>query len=209
MLMVGLTGGIAGGKSTVAQLFKSEGAYIIDLDGISREVVEPGTTGWKEVVNVFGKEVLNDDQTLDRKKLGEIVFSDPTKRKLLEAILHPKIYEAQVRQVKDIAKRDGRAVVIIDIPLLIEVKRHGAFDRVVLVCVSPEIQLERLRERNGLSVEEASQRISSQMPIDSKINYAHYIINNEGPLEKVAERVKEVFRELKKVETENRLKSKH
>ncbi|MFH0811347.1 MAG: dephospho-CoA kinase [Pseudomonadota bacterium] len=208
--MVGLTGGIASGKSTVAQLFKSEGAYIIDLDGISREVVEPGTTGWKEVVNVFGKEVLNDDQTLDRKKLGEIVFSDLTKRKLLEAILHPKIYEAQVRQVKDIAKRDGRAVVIIDIPLLIEVKRHGAFDRVVLlVYVSPEIQLERLRERNGLSVEEASQRISSQMSIDSKINYAHYIINNEGPLEKTAERVKEVFRELKKVETENRLRSKH
>lgn len=200
MLIVGLTGGIASGKSTVAKMFSEEGGYVIDADIISREVVIPGKRGWQEVVNFFGPDVLNRDDTINRKKLGDIVFSDPEKRKKLEEILHPKIYKEQTRKIGEILKRDSRAIVIVDVPLLIEVNKHKSFDRVILVYVSPQTQLERLMKRDGLSLRDAHRRISAQMPIESKVKYAHYVINNEGSLKKTQERVREVFQKLKEAE---------
>ena len=204
MLIVGLTGGVASGKSTVAKMFGREGGYIIDTDMLSREVVKPGSQGWLEVVNFFGRGILKEDQTLNRKKLGDIVFSDGDKRKKLEEILHPKIYERKVVKIKEIVNKDARAIVIIDVPLLIEVNRYKTVDKVILAYVSPEVQTARLMERDGFSLTEARKRISSQMPIDSKVKYADFVINNEGPLSKTEKAVKAVFRQLKKAEEKRR-----
>ncbi|HJX31012.1 MAG TPA: dephospho-CoA kinase [Thermodesulfobacteriota bacterium] len=202
MLIVGLTGGIASGKSTIAGMFKKEGAYIIDIDMISRDVVKPGKPAWQDVVHVFGKEVLNEDQTLNRKKVGDIVFSDAEKRKKLEAIIHPKINAEKLMKINEIAKKDNQAIIIIDVPLLIETDKQDTVDKVVLVYTSPQGQVERLVKRDGLSLEEAHKRLASQMPIENKKKYAHYIINNEELLEEIRKRVKEIFRELKKEEAQ-------
>jgi len=202
MLIVGLTGGIASGKSTISDMFKKEGAYIIDIDGISREVVKPGKPAWNEVVNAFGKEVLNEDQTLNRKNLAEIVFSDEEKRKELEDIIHPKINKERLKQIGKIKKKNTRAIIMVDIPLLIETNKQNTVDKVVLVYVSPQSQIARLMKRDGLSLEDAHKRLDAQMPIKNKKKYAYYIINNEGPLEKVQKKVKEIFQNLRKMEAE-------
>jgi len=206
MLIVGLTGGIASGKSTIADMFKREGAYIIDIDMISRDVVKPGKPAWQDVVHIFGKEVLNEDQTLNRKKVGDIVFSDAEKRKKLEEIIHPKITAETLMKINEIAKKDNQAIVIIDIPLLIETDKQDTVNKVVLVYTSPQGQIERLVKRDGLSLEDAHKRLTSQMPIENKKKYAHYIINNEEPLKEVQKRVKEIFRELKKEEAQKQKK---
>ena len=204
MIIVGVTGGIASGKSTVADIFKREGGYIIDADFISREVVEPGEPAWQEVINVFGPEVLNEDRSIDRKKLGEIVFSDPEKRKKLEEIIHPKIQEERKRKISEIEKKDHQAVVFFDVPLLIELNKQDTVEKVVLVYVSPEVQMARVVKRDGLTEEEAWKRIGAQMPIESKKKYAHYVINNEGTLEQTKAKTKEVFQALKEAETQKR-----
>ena len=206
MLIVGLTGGIASGKSTIADMFKREGAYIIDIDMISRDVVKPGKPAWQDVIHIFGKEVLNEDQTLNRKKVGDIVFSDAEKRKKLEEIIHPKITAETLMKINEIAKKDNQAIVIIDIPLLIETDKQDTVNKVVLVYTSPQGQIERLVKRDGLSLEDAHKRLASQMPIENKKKYAHYIINNEEPLKEVQKRVKEIFRELKKEEAQKQKK---
>lgn len=206
MLIVGLTGGIASGKSTIADMFKREGAYIIDIDMISRDVVKPGRPAWQDVAHIFGKEVLNEDQTLNRKKVGDIVFSDAEKRKKLEEIIHPKITAEKLMKINEIAKKDNQAIVIIDIPLLIETDKQDTVDKVVLVYTSPQGQIERLVKRDGLSLEDAHKRLTSQMPIENKKKYAHYIINNEEPLEEIQKKVKEIFRELKKEEAQKQKK---
>jgi dephospho-CoA kinase len=208
MLIVGLTGGIASGKSTVAEMFEREGGYILDTDSMSREVVEPDTPGWHEVVSFFGKEILNQDRTLNRKKLGDIVFSDPRQRKKLEAMLHPKIYERKKELIGAIVDRDTQAILIIAIPLLIEVNSQDTVDKIVLVYVSPQVQLARLMARDGFSTADAQKRVASQMPIDSKLKYAHYVINNEGPLEKTQQAVRDVFKGLKEAEVEKRAQGK-
>lgn len=206
MLIVGLTGGIASGKSTMADMFKKEGAYIIDIDMISRDVVKPGKPAWQDVIHIFGKEVLNEDQTLNRKKVGDIVFSDAEKRKKLEEIIHPKITAETLMKINEIAKKDNQAIVIIDIPLLIETDKQDTVNKVVLVYTSPQGQIERLVKRDGLSLEDAHKRLTSQMPIENKKKYAHYIINNEEPLKEIQKRVKEIFRELKKEEAQKQKK---
>lgn len=202
MLIVGLTGGIASGKSTIADMFKKEGAYIIDIDMISRDVVKPGKPAWQEVVHIFGKEVLNEDQTLNRKKVGDIVFSNVEKRKKLEEIIHPKITAEKLMKINGIAKKDNQAIVIIDIPLLIETDKQDTVEKVVLVYTSPQGQIERLVKRDGLSLEDAHKRLTSQIQMENKKKFAHYIINNEEPLEEIQKKVKEIFRELKKEEAQ-------
>ena len=207
MLIVGLTGGIASGKSTIADMFKREGAYIIDVDMISREVVNPGRPAWHDVGQFFGKEVLGEDQTLNRKRLGDIVFSDAEKRKKLEEIIHPRITAEKLMKIKEIAKQDNRGIVIIDIPLLIETNQQHTVDKVVLVYTSPQGQVERLMKRDNLSLEDAHKRLASQIPIENKKKYAQYIINNEGPFEQIEKKVKEVFQDLKREEAQKQKKS--
>lgn len=202
MLFVGLTGGIGSGKTTIADMFKKEGAYVIDIDMLSHEVVKPGEPAWKEAVDFFGEGILNGDRSFNRKKLGDIVFSDEKKREMLEGIIHPRIAEEQSLIIKEIEKKDKHAIVIIDIPLLIEVNKQDMVDKVVLVYASPEAQVERLMQRDGLSLEDAHKRLAAQMPIGEKKKYAHYIINNEVPLDQIQKTVKDIFRELQKEESQ-------
>ncbi len=183
MIKIGLTGGIGSGKSTVAGLFRKRGAYIIDIDVIAHSVERPGSMAWNSIVQCFGREILNEDSMINREALGGIVFRDNAKLKELNAIVHPVIFDEWQRRINDIGSTDEEAVVLSDIPLLIEVGWHKAVDIVILVYTSPDVQEKRMMERNGYSHEEARARLESQMPIDEKIPFADVVINNEGTLE--------------------------
>ncbi len=198
MLHAGLTGGIASGKSTVARMFQEEGACLIDLDELAHFVEEPDRPGWKAVVAYFGSEILNDDKTINREKLGAIVFRDKEKLAGLNRIVHPAVFEEWNRRLKEINKKTPHAIVISDIPLLFEVGMKHLLDVVILVYVSPGDQIQRLMQRNGCSRAEADVRLASQMPIDDKIPHADYVIDNGDSMEKTRAAVHEVWEELKR-----------
>jgi dephospho-CoA kinase len=197
MLHAGLTGGIASGKSTVARMFHEEGACLIDLDEVAHFVEAPDRTGWKAIVEYFGSDILNDDGTINREKLGSIVFRDKDKLAGLNEVVHPIVFEEWKRRIAEIHKRNPRSIVISDIPLLFEVGMKHLLDVVILVYIPPEDQIQRLMRRNGCSREEASIRLASQMPIDDKIPHADYVIDNGGSIEKTRAAVYEVWEELK------------
>jgi dephospho-CoA kinase len=199
MLIVGLTGGVASGKSVVSQILKEEGAYIIDADQIARELVQPRTPTWKELIKVFGKEILQIDGSIHRKKLADKVFSDPEQRDHLNRILHPRIKKEMGRRVKAIGEKDPEAIVVIDAPLLIETGDHREMDRVIVVLSTEEQQVERLKERRGMDQEEARRIIASQSATEEKLRVAHFVIRNEGSVEETERRAKEVFQELKRI----------
>jgi dephospho-CoA kinase len=199
MLIVGLTGGVASGKSVVSQILKEEGAYIIDADQIARELVQPRTPTWKELIKVFGKEILQIDGSIHRKKLADKVFSDPEQRDHLNRILHPRIKKEMGRRVKAIGEKDPEAIVVIDAPLLIETGDHREMDRVIVVLSTEEQQVERLKERRGMDQEEARRIIASQIATEEKLRVAHFVIRNEGSVEETERRAKEVFQELKRI----------
>jgi len=199
-LVVGLTGGIASGKSTVSDMLEELGAPLIDFDLIARQVVEPGTHGLEAIVNYFGKQILTEDGTLDRKKLSEIVFQDFEKRKKLESFTHPPIYEKFFKQIDEIAKKDPNAVIQVSIPLLIELNMQYAFDNLIVVYVSQKTQVERLTKRDGISIKEAANILKSQLPMDEKIGFANFIINNENTVEETKKQVNKVWRKLKKIQ---------
>jgi len=175
----GLTGSIATGKSTVAQMLKELGAEIIDADQISREVVQPGQTGWQQVANAF-PEVINPDHTIDRQKLASIIFADKTARARLEAIIHPLVFD-RIRAQGELLERQGK-IVFADIPLLYETNCQEWLDEVWLVYVPEAIQLQRLMNRDHLSEAEALQRIRAQIPIEIKKQLADRVIDNSGSL---------------------------
>lgn len=197
MVIAGLTGGIGSGKSTVTRMFEQEGAYIIDFDHLARLVVEPGEPAWKEIIAYFGPEILAPDKTLNRSALAEIVFSDEASRKALEGFTHPRIFERQDVLVEAIKRKDPLSVVIIDVPLLFELNLQEKFDRVILVYVSWQVQIERVMERDGLSIKEAEQRLKAQMPIENKKALSDFTIHTAGSLEDTRAHVKKVFHELK------------
>jgi dephospho-CoA kinase len=199
MLMVGLTGGIGSGKSIVAEMFKDEGAYVIDFDFIARLVVEPGKAAWRDIIAYFGTEILNPDKTLNRSALAEIVFSDQKSRKALEEFTHPRIFEERNTLVNAIKEKDPSSIVIIDIPLLFELSFKAKFDKVILVYVCRDIQLKRVMERDGLEKQEVEKRLQAQLPIDEKRSLADYIINNEGSLENTRDQVRKIIRELREL----------
>jgi dephospho-CoA kinase len=199
-LVVGLTGGIASGKSTVSDMLEELGASLIDFDLIARQVVEPGTHGFESIVNYFGKQILTENGTLDRKKLSKIVFQDFEKRKKLESFIHPPIYEEFFKQIDAIAKKDPDAVIQVSIPLLIELNMQYAFDNLIIVYVSQKIQVERLAQRDGISKKEAANLLKSQLPIDEKVSFANFIINNESTVEETKKQVTKVWQELKKIQ---------
>lgn len=201
-LLLGLTGGIASGKSAVASMLEELGARMIDFDVLAREVVEPGKPAWKDIVGYFGEQILNDDQTLDRKKLGDIVFQDFEKRKKLESFTHASINEAFVSQVNDIAGEDPKAIIQAVIPLLFELNLQYQFHKNILVYVPPEVQVERLMKRDGITEEEANHRIQSQLPIDEKVGYADFVIHNDKSLEETRKQVEALWQELKAIQKE-------
>ncbi len=199
MLIIGLTGGVASGKTAISQALEEEGAYIIDADQIARELVQPRAPAWDGIVRAFGKAILLEDGTIDRKKLADKVFADPKQRELLNQILHPLITEEMDRRTREIGKKDPEAIAVIDAPLLIEVGYHRKVDKLIVVTSTQTQQIERLKERDGISSEEAVRILSSQMRVEEKAKLADFVIRNEGSLADARERVKEVFQELKKV----------
>lgn len=199
MLIVGLTGGIASGKTAISQVLKGEGAYIIDADQIARELVQPNRPAWNELIRAFGKEILQEDGSIHRKKLADKVFADPKKRKLLNQILHPRIKEEMDRRTKEIGQKDPEAIVVIDAPLIIELGDQRDMDKLIVVASTQTQQIERLKERDGINPEEALRILSSQMPVEEKVKLADYVIRNEGSIEEAKKRGKEVFKELRKV----------
>ena len=196
MLNIGLTGGIGSGKSTVDRLFREKGAYIVDFDMLAHEAEAPGSTAWKEIIAHFGKKILNEDGTINRERLGTIVFRDRKQLEKLNAIVHPSLFNEWKRTIEAIHLQKEDTIIISDIPLLIEVGWHEYVDFVILVYISPEEQIKRIMNRNGYSRHDAMDRLNSQMPIDEKVPYAHFIINNEGPVEETRKIVDNVWLQL-------------
>jgi dephospho-CoA kinase len=196
MLNVGLTGGIACGKSTVARLLTEKGALLIDFDELARKVVEPDQTAWWQISDHFGSEILHPDRTIDRTKLGGIVFRDKGKRAKLNSIVHPAIFAAWCSRTQEIKELKPDAIILSDAPLLIEEGMQPLFDLVMLVYVSEEEQMDRLMKRNGLSREETMHRLKSQMPIDDKLPYAQIVVRNHGTLEETRHIVDQVWQDL-------------
>ena len=197
-LIVGVTGGIASGKSTVARMLQESGAPAVDFDALARRIVEPGEPAYEEVVAFFGTEALQSDGRLDRKKLGAIVFQDESKRKTLESITHPRIVEAFLEQVREITARDADAILLAVIPLLFEANLRNLVHKTLLVYVPREMQIQRLIKRDGISREAAESILKAQLPIDEKLGYADFVVHNEGTLEETRKQVAKVWDELKK-----------
>ncbi len=195
-LLVGLTGGIATGKSTVTGLLASPSVRVVDADALAREVVEPGTPAHTQIVIDFGKDVLQPDGRLDRARLGEIVFPDPVKRKRLEAITHPAIRNRFERIMADLEREGFDGLLIWDAALLVESGGHKKMDKVVVVTTDPATQLRRLMARDGLTAEAARARTASQMPLAVKARSGDYVIDNSRTREETAARVREVYRAL-------------
>ncbi len=199
-LVVGITGGIATGKSTVSEMLKELGSPLIDFDELARRVVEPGKPAWKQIVEYFGRDVLLEDNTLNRKKLSEIVFSDLEKKKMLERFVHPRIYKEFIKEIERIVKEDPDAIIQVAVPLLIELNQQYRFHKIVVVYASRETQIKRLMKRDNISREQAENILKSQLPIEEKVGFADFVINNEGSLEETRRQVVELWEKLKEIQ---------
>jgi len=197
MLNVGLTGGIACGKSTVARMLVEKGALLIDFDDLAHAVEEPEGPVWWGIVSHFGEGILLPDRRIDRRKLGAIVFADREKRDILNRLVHPAVFAEWQRRLEEIEKTHPDAIVLSDIPLLIEAGVKTMVDLVLLVCIPPEEQICRLMARNGFTREEAERRVAAQMPIGEKIPQADIVIGNEGSVEETSRAVDRVWEELR------------
>jgi len=204
MLNVGLTGGIGSGKSTVARFLEDKGAVHLDIDLVAHEVEKPGSPAWREIIAAFGTSILREDRSIDREKLGKRVFQDPPARQLLNRIVHPAVYREWKKKIRDIEAARKDAIIISDIPLLIEVGWQKDVDLVLLVYISPDEQVRRVMKRNGLSREEALDRLRSQMPIDEKIPQADRIIDNGGDMDRTRQEVDRLWPELLEYELRSR-----
>ncbi|SDL12332.1 dephospho-CoA kinase [Nonomuraea maritima] len=194
MLKIGLTGGIGSGKSEVSGRLSAKGAVVVDADAIAREVVEPGTPGLARVVAVFGDEVLRPDGSLDRPKLGSIVFADPEKLAALNSIVHPLVGE-RVAELQAQAPDD--AILVYDVPLLVENDLAPMYDVVIVVDASDDVRIRRLAEHRGMSEADAKARIAAQASREKRLAAADIVIDNEGTLDELAARVDEVWQDLR------------
>lgn len=199
MLRVGLTGSIGVGKSFVASVLAELGSHVLDADQTAREVVAPGTPGLSAVIAAFGTDVLYPDGALDRGRLGSLVFADEQKRQLLNAILHPFIIAKQDEIMRQWEIEDPQGIGVIDAALMIESGGYRRFDKLVVVHCRPEVQLERLMTRNGLTIEEAKQRVKSQLSQEEKQKFADYLIDTSDGFDETRRRTTEVYKELLKL----------
>ena len=197
MLKVGLTGSIAVGKTFVLGVLGELGCYVIDADAIAREVVAPGKQGLNAVVEAFGREILKEDGTLDRPNLGSMVFGDEVKRLRLNSILHPFIIAEQDQRMRELEQQDPKGIVVVDAALMIESGGYRRFDKLIVVHCRPEVQLQRLMQRNKLSREEAEQRIATQMPQEEKKRYADCLIDTSGELAETRRQIEDVYHALR------------
>ncbi|MGH7794234.1 MAG: dephospho-CoA kinase [Candidatus Binatia bacterium] len=194
--LVGLTGGIASGKTTAANILQRLGAAVVDADALAREVVERGHDGWREIVETFGVEVLQSDQTLDRQKLRAVIFNNSTARKKLESIIHPRVRALAEERIRQHAAA-GTEVVVYEVPLLFEGKLHEWLRPVVLVACDIDVQKRRLQQRDGLAAEEAQKHIDAQMSLEEKRRLADYVIENDGSLKDLERQVQAVLNKIK------------
>jgi dephospho-CoA kinase len=196
MMVIGLTGGIASGKSTVAKTLAELGALIIDGDETAHHLMEPDQAAWKEIVQAFGREILNPDMTINRQKLGAIVFEDDVRLEVLNRISHPLILESFKNQILQIKNSQPEAVVIMDVPLLYEAHMDQLCDQVWVVWVDRETQIKRLMERNNFAREEVLKRIESQMDLDEKAKRADVVIDNSNSFEDTISAVTRYFNDI-------------
>lgn len=194
MFVVALTGGIASGKSTVCELLQEKGAYILCSDQLAREVVEKGQPAWRDIVEHFGECVLDGDGAIDRARLAEIVFSDPSERSFLNSVTHPRIFRLMYDRLRARdAETGGEGVAVLDIPLLVDVKAADMFDFTLVVDASPEIQVERITRDRGGSREEALARINAQVAREERLAFADHVIRNDGSQEDLRREVDEAW----------------
>lgn len=197
MLLVGLTGGIASGKTVVSNKLRDLGAHVIDADDISRVVMVPQTPCWKKIVENFGENILKKDSSIDRKILASVIFDDPQKRKCLNDIVHPEIAQRINLQVARINSDRPDAIIIIEAALLVETGAYKKYEKLIVVYASDELQEDRMIERDGITRGEARKRIDAQWPIVTKMKMADYLIQNEGSLELLYRDTERVFASLR------------
>jgi len=205
MLRVGLTGGIATGKSTVAAILRELGCRLLEADKIAHNMIEPGAAAYDEVVSEFGRGILGPDGHVDRQKLGAIVFADPKRLARLNAVVHPLVLAAQDRELAAIERAEPHAIAVVEAALLIEAGYTDRLDRLIVTWCTPEQQLARLTQMGagrGLTIEQARQRIAAQMPLEEKRRMADEVIDCSGTLEHTKEQTVALYARLKKLEAE-------
>ena len=195
MKVIGLTGGIASGKSTVSSFLQELGAVVIDADEVARLVVEPGQPAWRDIAAVFGEAVLNPDGNLNREALGTRVFGCPERLQQLNRITHPRVIKYFHEKLESIKKEQPEAIVVLDVPLLFESGMDKMCDEVWVVWIDRELNITRLQERDGLSRDEAVKRIEAQMPLEEKVQKADRVIDNTGNLEDTFQQIGTIFHE--------------
>ena len=197
MLIVGLTGGIASGKSLVAQVLRDMGAQIIDADKIVHSLLSSGEEACNEVIVHFGETIRLPDGSIDRRKLGDIIFNHPEERTWLNNCIHPRVFQAYKQKVRHLIDRQPDSIVVLDAALLIETGYNRYMDKLIVVYADQQDQVKRLMERDRFTLEQALARISSQMPLDEKRKYADYVIDNTGTREASEQQTREVFEKLR------------
>ncbi len=197
MLVVGLTGSIATGKSTVSGILKELGAFIVDADRAAREVVLPGTKAFSEIVRIFGKKILQNSGEIDREHLGRIIFNDSAMRSILEEVVHPEVMHTMEEQISSIKSGFPDAVVILDVPLLIETGMHKGVSEVIVVYCPEDMQITRLMIRDNISREEALVKVRAQISIEEKRRYASLLIDNSASRDNTRKQVKDTYDRIK------------
>jgi len=198
MFVIGLTGGIASGKSTISNYLRKMGAVIIDADILARQAVEPGEGAWQKIWRYFGSQAFNEDRTINRKKLADIVFSDPEKRQILNEIVHPEVLNKSKILIAQYQEEGLAPLIILDAPLLIEAGMDKMVDEVWVIAVDQELQVKRVMERDNISREAALKRLESQMPMVEKLRYAHRVIDNNQDLAHTINQLEEIWRKVLK-----------
>lgn len=196
-MYLGLTGNIASGKSTAAMFFEKHGCHCIDTDEISRIVMRPGEKAYLGVVDAFGRGVVREDETLDRAKLREIVFNDPEKRKILEGIVQPAILEYETKAVGGIKGKNDKAIIITQAALTVESGSYKRFDWLIVVYTDQQVQLQRVMKRDSITQEQAKKIIDAQMPIEEKLKYANFVIDNSSDIDRLEREVRRVIELIK------------
>ena len=197
MLKVGLTGGLASGKSFVAGEFEALGAHVIHADRLGHETLAPGGEAYDDVIREFGPDIRLPDGAIDRKRLAALVFADPQKLAKLNSLIHPHVYRRQEVFFEEVARRDPRGVAVVEAAILIETGGYRRYDRLVLAVCPPELQIERFIARENATEAEARQRLARQMPLSEKLPFADYVVDTSGSKEDTARRAREVYAKLK------------
>lgn len=196
MLVIGVTGGIGTGKSTVARMFERLGAAVIDADIISHQLMEPKKLAWRQIVKRFGEGILNEDESINRKRLAGVVFKDADQRRALEAILHPKVMREIKYRLGGLRRSKRVKAVVLDVPLLLEAGGQKAVDALVVVTAPPEVQSQRLKEKYGWSKEEVHERIEAQWDLSAKAALADHVVDNSASVDATRRQVKQLWKQL-------------